>query len=184
VKRRSFLLGGLAVAAAVGAVAIARLLGGRGAPPAPDRREAPLAPGRVFAADSEALLLAVADAVVPRVGEHRAASEIDFIPRLEGWVKSSPHRRGLYERGWPRFERQIRARTAPRGDRPDPELLAALLERWHRDYREGRGDKSARFFEQLRRDTLRAYYSSPVAWASLGYTGPVQREAFPAEPGP
>jgi hypothetical protein len=175
VKRRSFLLGGLAVAAAVGAAAIARLLGGR---------EAPLAPDRLFAGDSEVLLLAVADAVVPRVGEHRAASEIDFIPRLEGWVKSSPHRRGLYERGWPRFERQIRARTAPRGDRPDPELLAALLERWHRDYREGRGDKSARFFEQLRRDTLRAYYSSPVAWASLGYTGPVQREAFPAEPGP
>jgi hypothetical protein len=165
----------LAAAVGLGAAAIAWLFGGRGSP---------LPPDSVFAPGSEPLLLAVADAVVPRVGEHPAASEIDILPRLERWVESSPYRRRIYRRGWPPFERQIRARTATRGDRPDPEILTGLLERWYRDYREGRGHESARFFEQLRRDTLRAYYGSPAGWISLGYTGRPQRGPFPAEPSP
>jgi len=173
VKRRSFLLGGLAATVAVGGAVIARLFGGRGAPPPSDS---------VFAPGSEPLLLAVADAVVPRAGEHPAASEIDLLPRLERWVESSPSRRRSYRRGWPPFERQIRAQTATGGARPDPEALAGLLERWHRDYREGRGHEYARFFEQLRRDTLRVYYGSPAGWISLGYNGRPQRGHFPAEP--
>jgi hypothetical protein len=159
----------------VGAAVIARLLGGRRAPPAPELS---------FASGSEPFLLAVADAVVPRVGEYPAASEIDFLPRLQRWVESSPYRRRMYQRGWPRFEQQIRARIATRGDGPDPEALAGLLERWHRDYREGRAEPPARFFEQLRRDTLRVYYASPAGWISLGYTGRPQRAPFPAEPSP
>ena len=174
-KRRGFLIAAFAGAAA-GAWSIARFLAGRAEPP-------PLPPpDPVFAPGSEPFLLAVADAVVPRVGDAPAASEIDLIPRLEHWVTSSPSRRRSYRRAWPRFEWRIRARTMGDGDRPDPEALTALLEQWYRDYREGRAHASARFFEQLRRDTLRVYYASPAGWISLGYMGPVQRVPFPAEP--
>ena len=56
---------------------------------------------------------------------------------------------------------------------PDPNELQVLFGRWHEAYRKDRPSEAARFFEQLRRDVLRIYYSSPQGWASLGYAGRV-----------
>jgi hypothetical protein len=122
---------------------------------------------------SEALLLAAADVLVPRHGVHPAASEIDFLPRLDRWVASSPQRARSYREMWPAFEREVRARSG--AALPDPKELQVLFGRWHEAYRKDRPSDAARFFEQLRRDVLRVYYSSPQGWASLGYAGRVVR---------
>jgi hypothetical protein len=133
--------------------------------------------------DSGSLRLAVADAIVPRDEEWPAASEGDFLPGLELFVASSAHRRRNHEKYWPLFEAEIR-RTVPIVDgRPDPKRLRERLEYLHVQYRSGHRSAVAAFFEQLRRDVLRIYYSSPEGWARVGYAGPVQR-AHPREPGP
>ena len=112
-----------------------------------------------------------ADVLVPRHGVHPAASEIDFLPRLDRWVASSPLRARSYREWWPAFETEVRARSGE--VLPDPKELQMLFGRWHEAYRKDRPSDAARFFEQLRRDVLRIYYSSPQGWASLGYAGRV-----------
>lgn len=173
-RRRDFLWG----AAAIAGAAIAGAVGGgalllrwgrwRGEVTRIERT-----PHASLPEGSEALLLAAADVLVPRFGAHPAASEIDLLPRLDRWVASSPRRTRFYREIWPAFESEVRARS--REALPDPKELQVLFGRWHEAYRRGRPSDAARFFEQLRRDVLSIYYSSPQGWASLGYAGRVVR---------
>ncbi|MDJ0867050.1 MAG: hypothetical protein QNK03_13145 [Myxococcota bacterium] len=159
---------------------IARLLGLFGGQAAPSREAAPTpvtAPLRstIFPPDAGPLLLAVADAVVPRYGPHPAASEIDLVPRLERSIVLSPAGPDLYRNHWRAFETAVRTRVPYAHGRPDAEALSALLWEWFREYRD-EADPSvpAGYFEALRRNVLRAYYSSAAGWASVGYAGPVR----------
>ena len=173
-RRRSFLIAAAAiVAVAVGAV-LSRLL--RRQVPAQAHGPARPAPASIFPARTQPVLFAVADAIVPRYGEHPAASEIDLVPRLERWVRAAPRRRRFYQREWESFEAEIRRRVPFAGDRPEPEALIPLFEGWYHDFRtQADPDTHVRLFEQLRRDVLRVYYASPAGWASVGYAGPVHR---------
>ena len=118
------------------------------------------------------LLLAVADAIVPREGDLPAASEIDLLPKLESWVRGSAPRLRIYERGWPRFRALLERKGEAGASGPSRQTLTRL----HTRYRfEDRPPQEAAFFEQLRRDVLRLYYASPAGWASVSYTGPVHR---------
>ena len=126
-----------------------------------------------FDPDAAALLLAVADVIVPGDADAPAASEIDFLPTLERWIGMSPERERIYAAWWPVFERALRRRIPPNSSDPEPEGLDQVLEAWHREYQLPGASVPARFFEQLRRDTLRLYYASPAGWASVGYAGPV-----------
>jgi len=126
------------------------------------------------------LLLAVADVIVPADAESAGAGEIEFVPAIERWVRASPEREQIYTAWWPIFERACRARVSFQAGQPEPEMLEHALEAWHREYTLSGASIPARFFEQLRRDTLRVYYASPEGWASVGYRGP----AMLAEPAP
>ena len=175
-RRRTFLVGGLLVANGA-ALGLWRWLR-RSVPSLPEHAQelAPAsAPKRLLAPESEILLLAVADVVVPADGDAPAASGIDFVPALERWVRTSPERERIYTAWWPVFERALRARVPLRSGRPEPEALEQALDTWHREYRVAGASIPARFFEQLRRDILRVYYASPAGWASVGYRGPVHR---------
>jgi hypothetical protein len=176
VRRRDVLLAGAALVVVAAAGAVARFVGWRGT-------TAPEPPVRLTAlpAGSEPLLLAAAEVLVPRHGGHPAASEIDLLPRLDRWVASSPSRARFYRRRWPAFEEEVRMRLRYEQGRPDPRKLRALFQQWYREYRRERPGEAARFFEQLRRDVLRAYYSSPAGWASVAYAGPVTRPHPSAE---
>jgi len=171
VRRRDFLWGAAAITGALGAGAFLRWDRGRGdAGPATRVGRTTLAS---LPEGSEALLLAAADVLVPRHGVHPAASEIDLLPRLDRWVAGSPLRARSYRETWPAFEREVRARSGEAI--PDPKELQVLFGRWHEAYRQDRPSDAARFFEQLRRDVLRIYYSSPQGGASVGYAGRVVR---------
>ena len=173
-RRRDFLLGGAGLAAAAAGLWLWRRGEARSAPaaaPAPAVLD-----GLVSAADLP-LLLALADTVVPRDASQPAASEIDLLPRLERWVTASPARMRLYAAGWPRLSSELRRRFG--AGTPSPEALEPVLEVWYREFRDGGAGEVARFFEQVRRDVLRAYWSSPAGWAAVGYTGPAHLAAPP-----
>jgi hypothetical protein len=127
----------------------------------------------IFPPDSIPLLLAVAEAIVPRFGAHPGAGEPELLPRLDRCLVASPEGVEVFRRHWPRFEREIRQRVRFDAGRPDPEALADVLTQWHRDYAT-QPDPSlpASYFEGLRRNVLLAYYTSPEGWASVGYSGP------------
>jgi hypothetical protein len=126
------------------------------------------------------MLLAVADAIVPRFEGHPAASEIDLLPRLERCIEASPDGAEFYRRNWSRFERDLRQRVPFPDGPPAPEALHATLEQWHREYvSQHAPSPAARYFEGLRRNVLLAYYTSPDGWASVGYAGPGHSEAAP-----
>jgi hypothetical protein len=133
-----------------------------------------------FPRNSSPLLLAVADAIVPRFGPHPAASEIDLLPRLDRCLATSAEGAEVFHRHWPSFEREIRQRVPFRAGRPEANALHDVLEQWHRDYAT-QSDPSlpVSYFEGLRRYVLLAYYTSPAGWASVGYPGPA-RAASPA----
>jgi hypothetical protein len=171
VRRRDFLWGAAAIAGAV--VWSALLRWGRPRDEATSVEQTPTPQHTALPEGSEALLLVAADVLVPRSDIHPAASEIDLLPRLERWIASSPRRARFYREIWPAFETEVRARSG--GELPDPKELQVLFGRWHEAYRRGRPSDAARFFEQLRRDVLSIYYSSPQGWASLGYAGRVVR---------
>jgi hypothetical protein len=176
VRRRDFLVASAAVTAGAAAVGVVRVFRSGGGTEPSDAAAAPL-----FPAEDEALLLAVADHIVPRDGDHPAASEIDLIPRLERWARASESRLRIYRRGWPALREQM-AKVRVVDGRPHPQGLARRMKLWHRIHRRNRRARRAvRFFEQLRRDVLRAYYSSPAGWASVGYAGPVHRTQPPGE---
>jgi len=186
VKRRDFLWGAVAIAGAAVAGALLRWGRGRGAatkaghaPHASPRQQTPYA---ALPERSEALLLAAADVLVPRHGVHPAASEIDFLPRLDRWIASSERRARTYRETWPAFESELRAHSGT--ELPDPKELQLLFGRWYEAYRQERPSDAARCFEQLRRDVLRIYYSSPQGGASLGYVGRVVRAHPSLEVGP
>jgi hypothetical protein len=184
-RRRAFLLGGVAVA----------LVGGGGLLSIRSRRRRALAddaqnnraqsnsppaeapgiepnPEPLFPPEDWPLLLAVADAIVPREGDLPAASEIDLLPKLESWARSDASRLRIYKKGWPRFRKLLERAGEASASGPSINTLSQL----HTRYRlEDRPPQGAAFFEQLRRDVLRIYYASPAGWASVSYTGPVHR---------
>lgn len=168
-RRRAFLLGGVAVALAGSGGLV--LMRGRGRAPAASTAE-PASPEPVFPPEDGPLLLAIADVIVPREGDLPAASEIGILPRLERWARLSPSRLRTYQEGWPRLRKRLEDVGAV--DPSDlPEKPFRML---YRRYRfASRPPREAFFFEQLRRDVLRLYYSSPEGWASVSYTGPVRR---------
>lgn len=173
-RRRDFLLGGSGLVAAAAGLWLWRRGGTR------ERLAATpsaIAPGTVVPEADLPLLLALADAVVPRDGDQPAASGIDLLPRLERWVQASPGRMRLYAFGWPLLAAELRRRFG--AGTPAPDALEPVLETWYREYRDGSAGEAARFFEQLRRDVLRAYWSSPTGWAAVGYTGPAHLAAPP-----
>ena len=172
-RRLLTLLALVAAALAAGAVRLFRL---RGKPVA--TRGPQEVGGVAFAADDLAVLLAVADVIVPREGSAPAASEIDLLASLAILLNAAPLRSRAYSEHLPTFASTVRARVPFRDGRPEPELLGRLCERWHRELREdSRPGIEAVFFEQLRRDVLRAYYASPAGWASVGFDGPVHWSA-------
>ncbi len=185
-KRRDFLAGGVIVAAGAAAgVAqwLARRAGDAGPEAAPDPAATaspppgtPPSAGPIFPPQDHALLLTLADLIVPREGVYPAASETDLIPRLEAWAASSPSRRRIYVGGWPELKKLI-GRLPSVDGLPDTERLARKMHGWHGRFRRRRqrGNKGVRFFEQLRRDVLRLYYASPAGAATVGYSGPVHR---------
>ncbi len=126
----------------------------------------------LFPREDWPLLLAVADAIVPREGELPAASEIDILPKLESWARRSASRLRIYEKGWPKFRALLERKGEAGASGPSQHTLRRLHVRYRLDKHPPR---EAAFFEQLRRDVLRLYYASPAGWASVSYTGPVHR---------
>ena len=171
-RRRDLLLGGGAVAAIAAAAAMARLVGWRWGKPSTPETFAALPAG-------SPLLWVAVDVLVPAHGDQPAASETEILPRLDRWVASSPQRTRFYLRNWFTFEEEVRRRLRYEDGRPDSRKLEALFRQWHREYRRERPGPAARFFEQLRRDVLRVYYSSPAGWDSVGYAGPPMRSRPP-----
>jgi len=194
VRRRAFLLGGAAVAL-VGAGGLASIRGWKsrvqredasadhasaggdphselhsGPPTGANAKQGVVAP--IFPVEDRPLLLALADAIMPRAGDHPAASEIDLLPRLERWVHTSDSRIQIYERGWPRLRAALERAGEAGASGPSSRTLRALYRRFRLDEQP---PPEAAFFEQLRRDVLRVYYASPAGWASVDYTGPAHR---------
>lgn len=164
-KRRDFIriIWRSAAVAVTGALRVGGFLGVR--PAAAQRRG-------IFAARDHALLLALADVIVPRSGDSPGAGEIDIVPRLEEWIRGSEQRAQTYARGWPALVRAVRARVPHRDGRLEEAKLEELCADLYRGYRQERRSVEAVTFEQLRRDVLRLYYASPAGWAWVGYLGP------------
>lgn len=146
------------------------------------------APGLVFAEPDLAVLLAVADVIVPRDGAHPAASETPLLDVLARRARDVPDLAQLLEAGLPGFARAVRSRVpaargtgdarAPSPAGLDAALLARLCESYHRELRERpRPSREAVYFELLRSEVLFAYYATPAGWASVGFDGPVQWSA-------
>jgi hypothetical protein len=177
-RRRTFLWAVAVLGAAAAVAWRLRLLGRR--PTTPPVAEAP-APSALIGPDHQAVFFAVADVIVPRWGEHPAASETDLLPRLEKLGRLYPSRAETLRDNWPAFEQILRQRVPFHDGLPDAVALTALFEIWYAEYRSGAEPGPVReYFELLRMDVLRVYYSSPAGWASVGYTGPVYR-TYPLE---
>jgi hypothetical protein len=187
VRRRDFLVA--TVVAVIGATAagVAHWLRRRAgseapeAPPPPEAEDAAVGTEVEDAAplvppEDEPWLLALADAIVPRDGELPGARDIDIVPRLEAYVRSSASRLGVYRRGWPDLRRFLEKRSARAPDATRDEVARGAMRRFVRMYRRRRTPpRRARMAEQLRRDVLGVYYASPSGWASVGYAGPPYR---------
>ena len=131
------------------------------------RRPAPEGVEQLLA-ESEALLRQLADAIVPREGEHPGAGELDLLPALSRWIEADSHRLAFYRASWPRFAEIARSELGPT---PSPEAVTALCGDWLRAWAGGaRG--APMVFEQLRLDVLRVYYASAEGWRALGFPGP------------
>jgi hypothetical protein len=166
---RTLLLG---LAAAVGAPG--RWLATR-AEPVPER---PL-----LSPASRRVLGYFADVIVPAWNGHPAASAGDFLARFEALARATPDRVDAYGRFFERFVATVAARVPLLPGPPDPLALAALFEAWQHEWRtQAKPSFAAQFFEMLRRDVLRSYYSSPAGWKAVGYAGPVHRAAPDAGP--
>jgi hypothetical protein len=139
----------------------------------PEAAERPL-----FPAASRLLLGHFADVIVPEWNGHPPASVGDFLGRFEALAAATPGRVDSYRRLFERFARQVDARAPLLPGPPDPLALGALFEAWQHEWRtQPKPSFAAQFFEMLRRDVLRTYYSSPAGWKSVGYAGPVHRAA-------
>jgi hypothetical protein len=173
--RRSFLRSLLLGLAALVGGAPGRWLAARAEPEA--------AEGPLFSADARRLLAHVADVIVPEWNGHPAASAGDFLARFEALAEATPGRTDSYRRLFARFAGAVAERVPLGPGPPDPLALAALFEAWQREWRtQAKPPFAAQFFEMLRRDVLRTYYSSPAGWKAVGYAGPVHRAAPDAGP--
>lgn len=146
----------------------------RGRGGAPLAEEAPReAPEPLVAPETLPLFLFVANAIVPRSGVSPGAGEIDIMPRIERWAATSPSTRRLYREGWPRLAAAIDAHARGADGQPDADAVRDLLARYLARFRRRvSGTDLGRTTEQIRRDVLRAYYSSPDGRAFVGYDGP------------
>jgi len=169
IPRRGFLLGFLvALSGALLSPRAARA--GEESPPAPRQR--------LFSRKSERVILALADVVVPAWNGHPAASQSpDFLPRFEALVRTTPGRMSAFGQHWKGFTREVFERVPSVGSsQPDLAALEPVLRTWYAEYRsQASPSHAARFFEMLRIDVMRTYYSSPAGWAAAGYAGPVRR---------
>lgn len=168
--RRSFLRSLLLGLAALVGGAPGRWLAARAEPAA--------AAGPLFPPASRRLLAQLADVIVPEWNGHPAAGTDDFVTRFEALARTMPDRVDAYGRYFERFAKTVGARVPLVPGPPDPLALGALFEAWHREWRtQPKPSFGAKFFEMLRRDVLRTYYSSPAGWKAVGYAGPAHRAA-------
>jgi hypothetical protein len=134
--------------------------------------------GPLFTTASRRLLTQLADVIVPEWNGHPAAGSDDFVARFEALARATPGRADAYGRFFGRFVKAVHARVPLLSEPPDPLALGALFDAWHGEWRaQAKPPFEARFFEMLRRDVLRTYYSSPAGWRAVGYAGPVHRAA-------
>ncbi len=118
------------------------------------------------------ILLAVADIIVPRYGDSPAASEIDLLPRLQRLIDASPSLTRSYRKNWVKLAKIIQDEVPVVDGKPEPKELARHLRIYHRRFRRTRsGGDLGNAFEQLRRDVLGIYYTSPEGRAWVGYSG-------------
>lgn len=174
-RRRGFLAGALALAAGC---ADGSLRWWRGAPAAPGApAAAPVVTGWTpVPAPQLPVFWAVADVIVPRWQGHPAASEIDLLPRLEKLARMFPEPAAYRYQTWLQFEAVLRRRVDFSAGLPDPGQLHELFESLYTEWRRAdRPSAESHYFEKLRMDVLRAYYSSPAGWKAVGYAGPVRR---------
>jgi hypothetical protein len=130
---------------------------------------------RVFPASSRALVVALIDVIVPRDADAPSGSEVVSPERLEKWAGAESERARFYRRSWSALENAIEQQVPVADGTPDPRALDELCWRWYRRFRTRRPPPEAALFEQIRRDVLKLYYSSAAGWASVGYSGPGQR---------
>jgi hypothetical protein len=136
------------------------------------------AAGPLFPAASRRLLAQLADVIVPAWDGQPAAGSDDFVTRFEALARAAPDRVDAYGRFFERFVQAVGAHVPLEPGPPDPLALGALFEIRHREWRtQPKPSFGAQFFEMLRRDVLRTYYSSPAGWKAVGYTGPAHRAA-------
>lgn len=125
---------------------------------------------------NEATLNALVETLLP--GDIRSPSGLDTnIPeRLLGLAETIPNYRDMLTLGlqwindWTlRDSGVVFAEAAP--SKRDDALKAALAEQ--------PGTLPPVFAARVRNDAMTLYYASPVAWASLGFDGPIQPVGFP-----
>ena len=117
-------------------------------------------------------LLVIADVIVPRHGDSPSASEIDLIARLERLISDSPARAATYRTQWVKLAKTIQEKVPVVDGKPDPDELARHLRIYHGRFRRTRrGGDLGNAFEQLRRDVMRIYYTSPEGRAWVGHDG-------------
>lgn len=163
--------------------------------------------GLCFVADERALVAALARLIVPSEENAPGADEMDAagpsaVRRIEEWTAASPARRRLYARGLlalddmarathgtgfaalaPAQQREVFAATERHGGRPGSRLrrelvgLHGMLRGW---------SPAVDLHPVIVEDTLKAFYTSEVAWIWLGYDGPPMPLGYPrlTEPQP
>jgi hypothetical protein len=170
--------------------------------------EAPVPAAGWLSPDEREIAAALASLIVPPDDTGPGAAEAAVVDGLDQLLAASPERQPLYRSGlqgfatlaWHRHGRPfselttaerldlvtlvdgITARTAwtrtgSRGQRVRRRIAAAYHRwpapgAWH-----GAGDAAA-FFPRLTADVLAAFYTSPVAWAWLGYDGPPMPDGY------
>jgi hypothetical protein len=132
-------------------------------------------PAPLLPAAARERLAGFAAVIVPAWNGQPAAGTGEFLERFEALARLTPRRVEDYGRYFERFVREVDAQLPPQQPQ-DVVALDALFERWHEEWRrEAEPSFAAQFFELLRRDVLRSYYSSPAGWRSLAFHGPAHR---------
>lgn len=123
-----------------------------------------------------ASLDAVLDTLIPD-DDHPGALRAGVPARIDELLAASPRRGRLYRRGLGAIERHARKAAG----RPFHELSLAERSEVLNGFQTGFGP-GAIFFRYVRRDAMTAFYSSPEAYAMLGYEPPVNGYPYTAVP--